>query len=116
VGDRLFEKGTEKFLEQLTQLGGSKFSNTFKSDEDYVIVTVPVIAIFTKYDMLVRNLRYSEGFREVHRSQQLGLDDEASETLLIRESEARLEEAYIQPFKKVAGENIPFIAVSSEWN
>jgi len=71
---------------------------------------VPVIAIFTKYDMLVRNVRLSEAF--LLRAQ--GLDDIARTTLLTQESEARLTKEYIQPFKDAVGESIPYIAVSSE--
>ncbi|KZP30059.1 hypothetical protein FIBSPDRAFT_142700 [Athelia psychrophila] len=81
AGGRLLETGVEKFLKLKT---GGKFGK------------MPVIAVFTKYDLLLEKANY------------LGSTDPG------KDAEIMLRDDCIAPFKKYERKGIPYMAVSNE--
>ena len=73
------------------------------------LLLVPIIAIFTKFDRLVNDIRISGNFP--------GLDGKALQERVYSEAQARLSELCFMPFREQMVKmtrKIPEIAVSSE--
>ncbi|KAG2134598.1 uncharacterized protein EDB93DRAFT_1306011 [Suillus bovinus] len=94
---RLLETGTDEFL---TLKSSGKLGN------------VPVIVVFTKYDMLIDRVE-----RTLDESSLDGLSDQAVKELIKNKAEAELQDICIRPLEKFAGEGdvrFPHATISTE--
>jgi hypothetical protein len=73
---------------------------------------VPLITVFTKYDMLVEQVQFGNNL-EFHKRNK-HLDPETRNARLAEETTAKFQELCVRPFKEVVGSDIPHIAVSSK--
>ncbi|KIJ35988.1 hypothetical protein M422DRAFT_782383 [Sphaerobolus stellatus SS14] len=89
AGGRLLETGVKDFLELKTsgKLG-----------------TIPVIAVFTKYDQLIDRAEF-----ELHRQ---GIQGTSKEDIVER-AKQELQEICIKPFETSVGDKVPYITVST---
>ncbi|KAG1892896.1 uncharacterized protein F5891DRAFT_1197082 [Suillus fuscotomentosus] len=91
---RLLETGTEDFL---------------KSKHSGMLGNVPVIAILTKYDMLIDRVE-----RNLDEASLNGLDDEAIKELAKQQADAEVQDSCIGPLKQFAGAGIPHATTSTK--
>ncbi|KAG1887917.1 uncharacterized protein F5891DRAFT_1283179 [Suillus fuscotomentosus] len=91
---RLLETGTEDFL---------------KSKHSGMLGNVPVIAILTKYDMLIDRVE-----RNLDEASLDGLDDEAIKELAKQQADAEVQDSCIGPLKQFAGAGIPHATTSTK--
>jgi hypothetical protein len=73
----------------------------------YPFVVVPIIVVFTKYDMLVDQVDYELGPSLDE------LSDDAITELVKERAEAKLQEICIKPLRQLAGSDILHVTVSS---
>ncbi|KAG1897018.1 uncharacterized protein F5891DRAFT_563900 [Suillus fuscotomentosus] len=93
AGGRLLETGTEDFLE---------------SKRSGMLGDVPIIAVFTKYDMLIDRME-----RTLDETSINGLSNKAIEELAKNKADAELEDTCIGPLKQFAGPDIPYATTST---
>ncbi|KNZ76261.1 hypothetical protein J132_11131 [Termitomyces sp. J132] len=94
AGGRLLETGIEEFLKHKIE---GKLGN------------VPVIAVFTKYDLLVAREN-----RLLKRADHPGKSDGEIKTLIEQNVDAKLQEICIEPFERFVKKGVPHITVSTE--
>jgi hypothetical protein len=93
AGGRIFETGVEKFL---------KWKVTGK------LGTIPIIAIFTKYDELITRANW-----QMDPSLRQTLDEGRISELLKQDADAALKKVCIDPFEKQVKKKVPYITVST---
>jgi hypothetical protein len=76
-----------------------------------LLITVPVIAVFTKYDLLVTRTK-----RNLDTSICAGLSPEQILELAKKEADAILQRDCVGPFDVVVEKQVPYMTVSSESN
>jgi hypothetical protein len=74
---------------------------------------VPLITVFTKYDLLVDEVQFNNHLEFHKRSK--NLDPAARDALLVKETNEMFETLCVRPFKAVVGPDVPHIAVSSQF-
>ncbi|KIJ99117.1 hypothetical protein K443DRAFT_8630 [Laccaria amethystina LaAM-08-1] len=94
--DRLFEAGVE-------ELFSKKACGEFGP--------VPLITIFTKYDMLVEEVEFGNNLEFHERNKHL--DPKTRNARLAEETRAKFQELCVRPFEEEVGTNIPHISVST---
>ena len=88
--------------------------DVFLADDHSLFDLVPVIPVFTKYDLLVTEVKYGNSMEFTRRTK--ALDPDARNTLLLKETNKRFETLCGRPFRMVAGPDVPYIAVSSKFS
>jgi hypothetical protein len=73
---------------------------------------VPLITIFTKYDMLVEEVEFGNNLEFHERNKHL--DPKTRNARLAEETRAKFQELCVRPFEEEVGTNIPHISVSSK--
>ncbi|KAG1808963.1 uncharacterized protein BJ212DRAFT_1579820 [Suillus subaureus] len=94
AGGRLLETGMEAFL---TLKRNGKLGN------------IPVVAVFTKYDMLIERMERTLDGPSLKR-----LSDDAIKKLVNKKADAELKNICIQPLQKFAGRHVPCAAISKD--
>ncbi|KAG1744542.1 uncharacterized protein EDB91DRAFT_1246668 [Suillus paluster] len=99
AGGRLLETGTEEFL---TLKRDGKLGKVAAQ----LFVKVPVIVVFTKFDMLIDCLDRT--------LDEIGSDEDAFKELVKNKADIELQDVCIRPLEKFAGPGIPHATISTK--
>lgn len=110
----MFETGVEEFLKLKTsgKLGTSTCRWSHRNKYTCIDVscrTVPVIAVFTKYDQLIPRVK-----RNMDPAAHAGLSADRLSELVKDEADAILQKDCVDPFEKVVQKRVPHMTVSGK--
>ena len=72
-----------------------------------------MIAVFTKYDRVVTQVKIGNSSESMRRTKTL--DPDARNALLVKETNERFETLCVRPFRAAVGPDAPYISVSSKF-